>query len=172
MSFDITSYIRDIHDFPKDGILFKDITPVLSNPKALTGTVEALLKMAEGLKVDKVVAMESRGFMFGTLLAARLGAGFVPVRKPGKLPFSTLKEEYALEYGTDALEMHTDAIQEGDHVLIHDDVLATGGTAEATVKLVERAGGKVVQLSFLMDLLFLNGRDRLQEYEVKSLVSY
>ncbi|MCK5906581.1 MAG: adenine phosphoribosyltransferase, partial [Flavobacteriales bacterium] len=134
--------------------------------------LKRFLKLIDGKKINKVVAMESRGFFFGPLIAYEIGAGFIPVRKPGKLPFTTYKQEYALEYGTDVLEMHIDAINPGDKVLIHDDVLATGGTAEAAVKLVEKAGGEVVQLDFLIDLTFLNGKSKLEGYEVNSLIQY
>lgn len=165
-------YIRDVIDFPKKGIIFKDITPLLANPTASKEVLEAFVEKLEGKKIDKVVGMESRGFLFGMLLAQRLNAGFVPVRKPKKLPFETLSQTYELEYGTDELEIHTDAIEKGESVLIHDDVLATGGTAEATCKLVERLGGKIIQLNFLMELEFLNGREKLKPYEVNSLLKY
>lgn len=166
----LNDYIRDIVDFPKKGIIFKDITPLLLDVEATRQVVERFVEALANKKVDKVVGMESRGFFFGTLLAQRLGVGFIPVRKPGKLPYETISEEYALEYGTDSLEMHTDAIKKGENILIHDDVLATGGTAKATCKLVERLGGNIVQLSFLMELTFLNGRDKLADYEVISLI--
>ncbi|MEC4113257.1 adenine phosphoribosyltransferase [Myroides pelagicus] len=172
MEFNIKEYIRDIQDFPKKGVGFKDITPLLNDHQATVQTVKALKTLLGDQKIDRVVGMESRGFFFGTLLAAELGVGFIPVRKPGKLPFDKISEEYALEYGTDILEMHADAIKPGERILIHDDVLATGGTAEAVCKLVERLGGEIVQLNFLMELSFLHGRDRLKNYEVKSLVSY
>lgn len=172
MEFNIKEYIRDIQDFPKEGVGFKDITPLLNDHQATVQTVKALKTLLGDQKIDRVVGMESRGFFFGTLLAAELGVGFIPVRKPGKLPFDKISEEYALEYGTDILEMHADAIKPGERILIHDDVLATGGTAEAVCKLVERLGGEIVQLNFLMELSFLHGRDRLKNYEVKSLVSY
>ncbi|KXX70647.1 adenine phosphoribosyltransferase [Flammeovirga sp. SJP92] len=168
----LKDYIRDVQDFPKPGIGFKDITPLLLNPQALKQGVEQFVKLVEGKKIDKVVSMESRGFFFGPLIANAIGAGFVPVRKPNKLPYETISQEYALEYGTDVLEMHVDAIQKGDKVLIHDDVLATGGTAEAVVKMVEKAGGEVVQLDFLIDLTFLNGKDKLEGYQINSLIEY
>ncbi|MGE5499898.1 MAG: adenine phosphoribosyltransferase, partial [Syntrophothermus sp.] len=126
----------------------------------------------EGVHIDKVVGVESRGFVFGAMLADRLNAGFVPVRKPGKLPATTLKENYVLEYGVDAVEMHEDAIEKGDKVLIHDDLLATGGTMEAACKLVEKAGGEIVQISFLIELAFLKGRDKLSKYDIRSLITY
>jgi adenine phosphoribosyltransferase len=169
---DLKKYIRDVEDFPKPGVGFKDITPLLDSKEALSESLKRFLKLIDGKKINKVVAMESRGFFFGPLIAYEIGAGFIPVRKPGKLPYKTYKQEYALEYGTDILEMHTDAISSGDRVLIHDDVLATGGTAEAVVKLVEKAGGEVVQLDFLIDLSFLNGRSKLEGYDVNALIEY
>ncbi len=168
----IEDYIRDIQDFPKEGIGFKDITPLLNNHAAMVETTKKLLELIGDQKVDRVVGMESRGFFFATLLAEKLGAGFIPVRKPKKLPFETISEEYSLEYGTDILEMHADAIKPGEKVLIHDDVLATGGTAEAVCKLVEKLGGEIVQVNFLMELSFLHGRDKLAKYDVKSLLTY
>lgn len=168
----IEAFIRDIQDFPKPGIVFKDLTPLLNNPVATKLCLEALLEQIGSSKIDKVVGMEARGFFFGTLLAQQLNAGFVPVRKPGKLPFKTLSETYALEYGTDVLEIHEDAIQPGERVLIHDDVLATGGTAEAVCKLVERLGGEIVQCNFIMELEFLKGRDKLIPHAVASVLKY
>ncbi len=165
-------YIRDVKDFPKAGILFKDIAPLLQNPIAVQQCLDALVDAVGGQKIDKVVGVESRGFFFGTLLAQKLNAGFVPVRKPGKLPYNIIAETYSLEYGTDTLEMHEDAILKGERVLIHDDVLATGGTAEAVCKLVERLGGKIVQCNFIMQLNFLNGKDKLEAYTVKSVLEY
>jgi adenine phosphoribosyltransferase len=170
--FKIENYIRDIEDFPKPGILYKDITPLLQDPQAMKNSIDALMDLLEQKEIDKVVGIESRGFFFATLLAERLNAGFVPIRKPGKLPFNTHKESYSLEYGEDVLEIHEDAIKEGERVLIHDDVLATGGTAAAACNLVEKLGGQIVQCNFLMDLKFLNGRDRLKNYMVASLVTY
>ncbi|NER15408.1 adenine phosphoribosyltransferase [Leptobacterium flavescens] len=169
---DLENFIRDIKDFPKEGIVFKDITPLLKDAEALKNTKEALLELLQGQKIDKIVGIESRGFFFATLLAQELNAGFIPVRKPGKLPYDRISESYELEYGTDALEMHADAIQKGDRVLIHDDVLATGGTAEAVCKLVERLGGEIVQCNFLIELGFLNGRERLPGKDVKALLTY
>lgn len=165
-------YIRDIKDFPKEGILFKDITPLLNNSKAVDLCLNNLLDLIDDKAIHKVVGIESRGFFFGTLLAQKLDAGFVPVRKSGKLPFETISETYALEYGTDTLEMHKDAINKGDRVLIHDDVLATGGTAQAVCKLVEQLGGTIVQCNFLMKLDFLNGKEKLSAYNVKSVLTY
>lgn len=171
-SMNLEKYIRDIADFPKAGVVFKDITPLLNDATAARYATQKLLELVGNQKIDKVVGMESRGFFFGTIIARELNAGFVPVRKPGKLPFDKITQEYALEYGSDILEMHADAIKRGDKVLIHDDVLATGGTAEAVCKMVESLGGVIVQVNFLMELTFLNGRDKLKEYEVKSLLSY
>ncbi len=171
MSFKIEKYIRDIKDFPKPGIIFKDITPLLADAKALQQTTQALLQIVPA-SIDKVVGIEARGFFFGTLLAEHLNAGFVPIRKPGKLPFKTYTETYDLEYGTDSLSMHIDAIKPGEKVLIHDDVLATGGTAAAVAKLVEKAGGKVVMLNFLIELSFLSGRDKLKAYKITSLLTF
>ena len=168
----IKKYIRDIQDFPKEGILFKDITPLLLDPKATEETLILLLENIKDLKIDKVIAVESRGFFFGTLLAQELGVGFIPVRKPKKLPFTTISASYDLEYGTDSLEIHADAIQKGDKILIHDDVLATGGTMNAVCELVEKLGGEVVQCNFIMELTFLNGKDKIKKYPVTSVISY
>jgi adenine phosphoribosyltransferase len=168
----LQAYIRDIQDFPKEGILFKDITPLLLDPKAREECLEILLSQLKDLQIDKVVGVESRGFFFGMLLAERLGVGFIPVRKPKKLPYTTIKASYALEYGTDTLEMHTDAIKKGDKVLIHDDVLATGGTAKAVCELVHELGGEIVQLNFLMELTFLNGKEKLGAIPVFAAISY
>ncbi|MBU2899781.1 adenine phosphoribosyltransferase [Maribacter dokdonensis] len=169
---DFKSFIRDVPNFPKDGIIFKDITPLLQSPEMLNKTTEALVQLVNGQKIDKVVGMESRGFIFGPLLASRLNAGFVPIRKPGKLPSTTLSETYDLEYGTDTLEIHRDSIQKGDMVLIHDDVLATGGTASAACKLVEKLGGTIVQCNFLIEITFLEGISKIEDYEAKSLLKY
>lgn len=168
----LTDYIRDIQNFPKEGIVFKDITPLLLNPEAVNECLNQLLTLIGSTKIDKVVGVESRGFFFATLLAQQLNAGFVPVRKPNKLPFTTLSENYELEYGSDALEIHTDAIKKGDKVLIHDDILATGGTAKAVCNLVEKLGGEIVQCNFLIELSFLNGRDKLASHKVTSPLVY
>jgi adenine phosphoribosyltransferase len=168
----LNQYIRDVQDFPKEGIVFKDITPLLANPKAVRECMALLLNNLRDRNIDKVVGVESRGFFFATLLAYELNAGFVPVRKPKKLPFETISASYALEYGTDTLEVHTDAIKPGDLVLIHDDVLATGGTAAAVCELVEKLGGEIVQCNFLMELSFLNGREKLGRREVYSPLVY
>ncbi len=169
---DIREHIRNIKDFPKKGIIFRDITTLLKNPEAMKYTSERLLDFAKGLKVDKVVGIESRGFIFGSILSEKLNAGFVPVRKPGKLPAEKERASYQLEYGTDTLEIHKDAINPGDNVLIHDDLLATGGTMEAVCKMIEKLGGKVVQISFVIELTFLRGRDKLKNYDVRSIVEY
>ncbi|WP_276380087.1 adenine phosphoribosyltransferase [Flavobacterium sp. H4147] len=168
----IEKYIRDIQGFPKEGILFKDITPLLINPEARTNCLKILVDSLEGQKIDKVVGAESRGFFFGMLLAQKLNAGFIPVRKPKKLPFETISASYELEYGTDSLEMHTDAIQKGDRVLIHDDVLATGGTAKAVCDLVQKLGGEIIQCNFLMELTFLNGREKIKDFPVFAALTY
>ena len=168
----LRNYIRDINNFPSEGVVFKDITPLLNNPKAFAFALDELLNFIQNKKIDKVVGMESRGFFFAPMLALKLNAGFVPVRKAGKLPSATISESYGLEYGQDTLQIHVDAIQKGDTVLIHDDVLATGGTAEATCKLVERLGGTIEQCSFLIELDFLKGSDKLKSFDVKSILHY
>ena len=171
-NMDLKLYIRDILNFPSEGIVFKDITPLLKDAKAMQEAIEALLNLVGDVKIDKVVGMESRGFFFAPLLASNLNAGFVPIRKPGKLPAEKIAQTYALEYGSDTLEIHKDAIQKGENVLVHDDVLATGGTANATCKLIERLGGKIVQCNFLIELDFLNGKEKLVDYEVRSLLHF
>ncbi|MDQ6472763.1 adenine phosphoribosyltransferase [Flavobacterium sp. LHD-80] len=168
----IENYIRDIQGFPKEGILFKDITPLLNDPIARQECLSVLVNSLKDQKIDKVVGAESRGFFFGILLAQELNAGFIPVRKPKKLPYEIISASYELEYGTDSLEMHTDAIKKGDRVLIHDDVLATGGTAKAVCELVEKLGGEIVQCNFLMELSFLNGREKIKEYPIFSAITY
>jgi adenine phosphoribosyltransferase len=172
MSADLASRIRDIPDFPKRGIVFKDIMPLLADPDSLRETVEQLAEFAEPRKPDLILGAEARGFILGAALAYRLGCGFVAARKPGKLPWRTISAKYALEYGFDALELHADAITPGSRVLVHDDLLATGGTARAKVDLVEQLGGTVVGLAFVIELEFLNGRDKLVGYDVFSLVQY
>ena len=169
---DLKSFIRDIPDFPKSGIVFKDITPLLQNPKALRETVSLLCRMVEGAGITAVAGIESRGFIFGTAVAHELGVGFVPIRKPGKLPAETISESYALEYGTDALEMHCDAFVPGDRVFLIDDLLATGGTMQAAVKLVERAGANVSKIAFVIELGFLKGREKIADYDVASLITF
>ena len=169
---DLEDYIRIIPDFPKPGVLFKDITPLLGNKEASAMCLEKLLDLVGDQSIDKVVGIESRGFFFGMLLAQKLNAGFVPVRKPGKLPFTTLKEPYQLEYGMDVLEIHDDAIVKGEKVLIHDDVLATGGTARAVANLVEKLGGQITQLNFIMELSFMDGKEKLKKHPVFSVLQY
>jgi adenine phosphoribosyltransferase len=169
---ELKPFIRDINNFPKDGIVFKDITPLLKDAKALAAAGHNLLELVANQKIDKVVGMESRGFFFAPLLASHLNAGFIPVRKSGKLPYETISEGYSLEYGDDRLEIHADAIVKGERILIHDDVLATGGTAKAVCQLVERLGGQIVQCNFLIELDFLKGRDKLRGYSVKSTLHY
>lgn len=172
MTFNLEDYIRDVKDFPKEGVVFKDITPLLNHPEASEQCLQELLNLVGDQKIDKVVGIESRGFFYGTLLAKALNAGFIPVRKPGKLPHSTNSETYDLEYGTDTLEIHKDAISKGDKVLLHDDVLATGGTAQAVVKLIESLGGEVVQCNFLMVLSFLNGSEKLKNHKIASVLTF
>ena len=170
MSKALEQYIRTIQDFPKPGIGFKDITTLLKEPEPFREVIEQFAAHFTVKKVQKVVGIESRGFIFGAPLALKLSAGFVPARKPKKLPAATVREEYQLEYGTDALEMHVDAIQAGENVLVIDDLLATGGTAAAAVRLVEKLGGKVAGLGFLIELDFLNGRRNLNKYDILSLI--
>ncbi len=169
---DLKKLIRDVPDFPKRGIVFKDITTLLKDFDGIQYAAKELIKSIKNKKITKVVGIESRGFILGGVLAQKLGAGFVPIRKPGKLPSETICETYLLEYGSGSIEIHKDAIQNGDKVLLHDDLLATGGTMEAACKLVERLGGEVVQISFLIELTFLHGRDKLQKYDVRSLIQY
>ena len=164
--------IRDIPDFPKAGILFKDITPVLGDPVAFQEVIDRFAAAASGRSPDVVVGIESRGFVFGAPVALALGVGFVPVRKIGKLPYQTVREEYALEYGTATVEVHRDALRPGQRALIVDDLLATGGTAAAAAKLVEALGGRVAGFSFLIELGFLGGRRAISGYEVQTLLSY
>ena len=169
---DLKAFIRDIHDFPEPGVLFKDISPLLKDKNAFEYAVQALLDLIGDITVDKVIGIESRGFFFAPLLASRLGAGFVPVRKPGKLPSDIISQNYTLEYGSGALEIHADGLEPGDKVLLHDDVLATGGTAAAACKLVEQLGGHVVHCNFLLELTFLNGRSKMKGYVMNSLLQY
>ena len=169
---DLRALIRDIPDFPKPGIVFKDITPLLLDPHALDGAVEGIAEWAGPRGVEFVVAAEARGFVLGASIARELGAGFVPARKPGKLPHETIAAEYILEYGVDALEMHADALAHGARVLLHDDLLATGGTAQALAELIEETGAKIAGCAFLVELAFLGGRERLAGYDVHTLLSY
>jgi adenine phosphoribosyltransferase len=169
---DLQALIRDVPDFPKPGIVFKDIMPLLADADALRETVDQLAAWAEPRRPDIILGAEARGFITGGALACKLGCGFVAARKPGKLPWRTVSAKYALEYGFDALELHADAIREGQRVLVHDDVLATGGTAKAKCELVEQLGGEVVGVAFIISLEFLHGRDRLNGYDVHSLIQY
>lgn len=169
---DLSNAIRDVPDFPKKGILFKDITTLLKDGKMLRKAVDALYEDYKDSKVDKVIGVEARGFIFAPAVAYKLGAGFVPVRKPGKLPAKTRSVTYELEYGTDTLQMHEDAITKGEKVLIIDDLLATGGTAAGVVKLVQELGGEVVGVGFLIELEFLKGREKLKDVEVNAIIKY
>lgn len=172
MQEELKKYIREVPDFPKPGILFYDISTLLKDPKALRMTVDSFVWFFSDQKVDKVVGIESRGFMFAPIVAYNLNAGFVPVRKPGKLPGKTVGKSYDLEYGSDRVEMHEDGVEAGERVLIVDDLLATGGTAAATAELVTSRGANVIGLGFIVELLFLKGRDRLGEYQLDTLISY
>ena len=167
---DLASFLRDVPDFPKPGIIFKDISPMLASPEAMHAATEQLAAMDFG-KIDKIVGIESRGFLFGIPLAMKLGVGFVPVRKPGKLPWKTNRVEYVLEYGTDAVEIHQDAVHEGERVVLIDDLLATGGTMVAACELVEACGGLIAGCGFVIELAFLNGRERLEGHRCESLIS-
>jgi adenine phosphoribosyltransferase len=169
---DLGAHIRDIPDFPKPGILFKDITPLLLDAEALNQAVAELSDWARPLEVDYVAAAEARGFILGAAIARELGHGFVPARKPGKLPHETISAEYILEYGVDALEMHADALADGARVLLHDDLLATGGTAAALAELIEGTGAEIAGCAFLVELAFLGGRERLAGYDVHALLTY
>ena len=164
--------IRDVPDFPKKGIIFKDITPLLQNPKGLRDTVEAISNHYKNKKIDIVVGVEARGFILAPTIAFNLGAGFVPIRKPGKLPYEKISMSYALEYGTDTLEIHKDGVRKGQQVLMVDDLLATGGTMSGCCKLIESLGGNVVGCAFLIELSFLNGKKALDKYDIYSLIKY
>jgi len=167
---DLKSYIRDIPGFPKEGIIFKDITTLLKDKVKFKEAVDALADKFKGKNIDMILSVEARGFIFGSALAYKLGAGIVPIRKKGKLPFKTLSVTYKLEYGKDTLEIHQDAFKKGDRVLIVDDLLATGGTSRAVVDLVEKMGGHIVGLAFVIELLPLKGRDKLKGYHIVSLI--
>ena len=171
-ALNLKSLIRDIPDFPKKGILFKDITTLLKNPEGLHQAADELGRLIEPHHPDQIVGIESRGFIFGSILAYKFKAGFIPVRKKGKLPGKTLMESYELEYGTSELEIHHDAILQGTHIAVIDDLLATGGTAQATIRLIEKLGGKVMAVGFLVELAFLKGREKLNGYNVFSLIQY
>ncbi len=168
----LKEHIRDIPDFPKPGVVFKDITPLLADKKAFTYTIDAIAHQYDSDEIDKVLGIEARGFMVAAPLAYRFTAGLIPVRKKGKLPWEVESETYSLEYGDDHLELHRDAISPGERILIVDDVLATGGTASATTRLTERSGGKVAGIATIMELSFLGGRDQLAGYDVFSLLTY
>ena len=169
---DLKSLIRDVPDFPKPGITFKDITPLLQDKNALKEVVVELARRFKGIEIDQVVGVESRGFILAPAIALELECGFVPVRKPGKLPADTLQQSYQLEYGTDSVEIHRDALSKGKRLLLVDDVLATGGTMEATCRLVEKLGGAIVGTCFMIELAFLNGREKLSPYPVEALLTY
>lgn len=169
---DLKKLVRDVPDFPIKGIVFKDITTLVKDAKGFEYTLNKLYNISKNRGITKVVGIESRGFIFGGALAVKLGVGFVPIRKPGKLPADTIKQTYELEYGTDSIEIHKDALEPGDKVLIHDDLLATGGTMEAACKLAVKLGAEVEQISFVIELDFLNGRNKLKKYDVQSLIHY
>jgi adenine phosphoribosyltransferase len=169
---DLKQFIRDVPDFPKPGIIFKDITTLLKEKEAFQHAIDLMAEHYKGKSIDKIVAIESRGFVFGSPLAYKMGAGFVPVRKPKKLPSRTHREEYALEYGTDCVEIHYDAIDPGEKILVVDDLLATGGTAGAVVRLMQRLDAHVVGLAFLIELAFLKGREKLGNHDVFALIQY
>lgn len=169
---EIDQYVRSIPDFPEPGIIFRDITSIIQSPEGLKKSVDGILDSLKDVEFDIVVGPESRGFIFGMPVAYMLGKGFVPVRKKGKLPCETIEREYALEYGTAVVEMHKDAIKPGDKVVIVDDLVATGGTIEAIIQMIESLGGEVVKVQFVMELAGLNGREKLKNYDVDSLIIY
>ncbi len=172
MNEELKSKIRDIPDFPKEGIIFKDITPLLGDASSFKLAVDLMADRYKGAGIDKVVGIEARGFLLASVLAYRLGAGVVPIRKPGKLPYDTHRETYELEYGTDSVEIHTDAVEPGQNVLLVDDLLATGGTMGASAKLVSRLGVDIHELAFMVELSFLNGREKLKDYNVFTLITF
>ena len=169
---ELAATVRNVPDFPKKGIVFRDITTLLKDPEAFKKANDILFNRYRNSRIDKVVGVESRGFIFGSSLALRLGVGFVPIRKSGKLPGPTLREQYLLEYGTDSIEIHEDAIVKGERVLLHDDLLATGGTIGAAVKLIEHLGGTIVEIAFLIELKWLDGRQHLKGRDVFSIIQY
>jgi adenine phosphoribosyltransferase len=171
-TLDLRDKVRDVPDFPKPGIVFKDLMPLVADPVYFKETIDRLEAIARPLEPDVILGAEARGFIFGGALADRLGCGFVPARKPGKLPWETVEATYELEYGTDSLQVHADALGKGSRVIVHDDVLATGGTARAKTELVEQLGGQVVGVLFVIELAFLHGRDKLEGYDVHSLITY
>ena len=166
------SLIRDVKDYPKEGVVFKDITTLIKNGKAFNEVLDILYEICKDKKIDLVAAIESRGFIFGGALADRLGVGIIPVRKVGKLPAECVAEKYELEYGTDSLEMHTDAVTKGQRILVVDDLLATGGTLQATCRLIEKLGGEVTGIMVLIELSFLKGREKIKDYDFFSLIKY
>jgi adenine phosphoribosyltransferase len=172
MAIDLRERIRDVPDWPEQGVVFRDITPLLRDPEALDQTVDDLAEWGKGQQPDLVLGAEARGFILGAAIAREIGCGFVPARRPGKLPPETVGATYALEYGQNSLELHPETISPGDRVLIHDDVLATGGTVEAIAGLVEGLGGEVAGVAFIIELTFLGGRERLQKYDLHSLITY
>lgn len=169
---DYKKYIREVPDFPKKGILFYDVTTLLSDPKVFKNITDDMAERVKGLNITKIAAIEARGFIFAAPLAQKLGVPFIPIRKPGKLPYKTKRFEYTLEYGKDSIEMHEDAVTRGDKVLLVDDLLATGGTISAAANLVKVCGGDVAGMLFVIELNFLNGRDKLKNYKIESLVRY
>ena len=169
---DLKKYIRDIPDFPQKGVMFRDITTLLKEPEPFKYVIDEVVEKYKDARIDKLVSVEARGYIFGGAIAYLLNCGFVPVRKPGKLPAETVGLEYTLEYGTNTIEIHKDAIEPGERVLVFDDVLATGGTVQATCKLIEQLGGKVIACVFISDLTYLKGSEKLKDYEVFSLVQY
>jgi len=172
VKIDLKSKIRDIPDFPKPGIIFKDITTLLQDVDAFHLSVDMLAKQHHNNKIDKVVGIEARGFVFGAAVAYAMNAGFIIMRKPGKLPYKTIKQSYKLEYGTDEIEIHEDAVKSGDRILLVDDLLATGGTMAAAAQLITKTGGEIVGISFLIELTFLHGRDKLKGYNIHSVIKY
>lgn len=171
-SADLHAAIRDVIDFPKPGIIFKDITPILADGRLFRQTIDLICETAEGRKIDKIVGIDARGFIFGAAVADRLGAGFIPVRKKGKLPWKTHQASYSLEYGENVIELHEDAISPGETVLLVDDLLATGGTAAAAVGLLEKLGADIVAITFVIELAFLNGREKLGSHKINALLTY
>ncbi len=169
---DFKQFIRDIPDFPQPGIIFKDITPLLKDKKAFKSCIQHFVRRYKTSKIDKVVGIEARGFLFAGALGYALNFGVVPIRKPGKLPYKTIRETYSLEYGTDAIEMHQDAIKPGEKILLFDDVLATGGTLAAAARLIEQLGGEIAEIATLIELTFLNGREKLNKYNYYTLIKY
>ncbi|MDZ7672130.1 MAG: adenine phosphoribosyltransferase [Halanaerobiales bacterium] len=165
-------YIRNIPDFPKEGILFKDITPLLKDKDVFKKAIDTMAEQYQDVEIDYVVGIEARGFIIGTPLAYALNKGFIPIRKPGKLPYDKISASYDLEYGSNELEIHTDAIQEGDNILLVDDLLATGGTTRASVDLIEKLGGNIVSIAFLLELVDLKGRDEIKEYDIYTLLQH